>query len=82
MQIAIEPVDVRHKLLSCVRLLKPLAAQKGVRLDLEVSEQVPAHIVGDPHRLRQVVLNLVGNAVKFTHEGSISLCADVVSDAS
>ncbi|GAB5349693.1 PAS domain S-box protein [Alteriqipengyuania sp. 357] len=82
MQIAIEPVDVRHKLLSCVRLLKPLAAQKGVQLDLEVSEQVPAHIVGDPHRLRQVVLNLVGNAVKFTHEGSISLHADVVSGAS
>ena len=80
MQLAAEPVDLRHTLHNCVNLMNPLAAQKGVDLELDISSAVPDRIMSDPLRLRQVILNLVGNAVKFTHEGSITLSAVVVSE--
>ena len=56
--------------------LKPLvlqARQKGIRLELSVDSDVPAAIQADPLRLRQVILNLVGNAMKFTDEGSVAV---------
>lgn len=47
------------------------AAEKGLLLDLKIDPALPAYFNGDPNRLRQVVLNLVGNAVKFTETGKI-----------
>lgn len=49
------------------------AAEKGLRIDLAIEAGLPHHFVGDPNRLRQVILNLVGNSVKFTDVGSISV---------
>jgi PAS domain S-box-containing protein len=59
--------------------LKPLAVraqQKGVELCLEVSAAVPEVLEGDPARLRQVIVNLLGNATKFTEHGEILLSVD------
>lgn len=56
-----------------MRILRPLAGQKGLELEWRVSPEVPDQVVGDPVRLRQVVVNLVGNAVKFTDKGKVSL---------
>jgi CheY-like chemotaxis protein len=49
------------------------AGQKGLRLELDYPPEVPSRLVGDAGRLRQVLLNLVGNAIKFTSEGSVRL---------
>ena len=78
MQIAAEPVDLRHALKGCVKLMAPLAAQKGLALDAQVAAAIPARVEGDGLRLRQIVLNLLGNAVKFTGEGSVTLLAGVL----
>ncbi|MBX9601868.1 MAG: hypothetical protein K2X35_12720 [Bryobacteraceae bacterium] len=49
------------------------AEQKGLRLHAEMEPVMPRVFVGDPHRLRQVLVNLIGNAIKFTHRGSVTV---------
>jgi len=62
-----------------VDLLRPQGMAKGIDVVLAVDPDVPAHVVGDRVRFRQVLVNLVGNAVKFTSAGSVSLGLHVVS---
>lgn len=64
--VAFQPRDVLSAVLESQQ---PAAAQKGLRLDLHVASSVPAMVVGDPGRFRQVVRTIVDNAVKFTEEG-------------
>ena len=65
--------DLSDALYETIRSLAPQAHQKGLELILDVHPDVPPAVVGDPGRLRQVVLNLVNNALKFTHQGEVSL---------
>jgi PAS domain S-box-containing protein len=69
------PFSVRATLDDVVRTLKVRADQKGLALTVEVHDQVPEWVSGDPGRLRQVVMNLVGNAVKFTDAGAVAVTA-------
>ena len=80
MRIASEPVDLRHALRGCAKLMAPLAEAKGLLLGVDIADTIPARIEGDGLRLRQVLLNLLGNAVKFTEIGEVWLRADVVED--
>jgi PAS domain S-box-containing protein len=64
---------VRDTVEDGVRLLAPRAADKGLELACRIAPDVPDVVVGDPGRLRQVILNLVGNAVKFTDRGEVML---------
>jgi PAS domain S-box-containing protein len=61
------------------RLLRPSALGKGVLLETKLSTPLPDRIMCDPTRLRQILMNLVGNAVKFTEAGSIVINASVTS---
>jgi len=75
MRIASEVFDLRHALRTCVRLVTPAVQHKGVALNVEIADALPTMVVGDGLRLRQIVLNLLGNAAKFTPRGSITLRA-------
>lgn len=61
-------------------LLQTPAGQKGLELAFEVSEEVPERLVGDPSRLRQIVVNLVNNAIKFTRSGFVHLRVERVKE--
>ena len=68
--------DLRYAVDETMRPLAPRAHQKGLELAYHVGPGVPAAISGDPARLRQIILNLVGNAVKFTETGEVVLQVD------
>jgi signal transduction histidine kinase/CheY-like chemotaxis protein len=63
------PVALRPLLDACAGLLAPEVARKGLRFTLDVAPGTPEGVEADPTRLRQMLLNLLGNAVKFTPEG-------------
>ncbi len=66
-----EPTDLDHTLKRCVRLLSSVAEQKGVVLRCDLAENMPSQVLIDGLRVQQVMLNVIGNAVKFTDHGRI-----------
>lgn len=73
MSVVLEPTDLRHKLGGCLRLMEPVAKEKGIHLQIIFEEGFPKMVKTDPMRLRQIILNLVGNALKFTHSGEVEV---------
>jgi signal transduction histidine kinase len=67
------PFALRATVEETVRLVSLRGRQKGVRVDWRVAPEAPEHLVGDSLRLRQVLVNLLGNAIKFTDHGEVEL---------
>ena len=76
------PFRLRDCIEEALRLLALRAGQKGLELEWEVDPKVPDSLVGDPTRLRQVILNLVGNAIKFTRQGGVTVRAELGGELS
>jgi signal transduction histidine kinase/AmiR/NasT family two-component response regulator/HPt (histidine-containing phosphotransfer) domain-containing protein len=75
------PFDLRATVEETIRVFRPLAAKKGLKLACRIADAVPQTLVGDASRLRQILINLVGNAVKFTDAGSVVLDIGRTDDA-
>ncbi len=72
----LEPLRPQALLNAIVALERPLAEQKGIRLQCAIAQDAPICVLGDVLRLKQILLNLVNNSLKFTHDGSVTLgCA-------
>ncbi|MBS1830245.1 MAG: PAS domain S-box protein [Acidobacteria bacterium] len=71
--------DLESNLGEVLSLLAPKAREKGIELLMKIAPDVPETLIADPARLRQILLNLMGNAVKFTETGYVSVHAEVAS---
>ncbi|MBN2714334.1 MAG: response regulator [Deltaproteobacteria bacterium] len=65
--------NIRQILEQMLDLLAPKAAEKKIELILDIDPHIPLHVQGDPTRLRQILVNLTGNAIKFTPSGNVSV---------
>jgi PAS domain S-box-containing protein len=74
-KVLLDPVDfdLRWALAETLRILTPRAREKGLELSGSVDPAVPDLVVGDPGRLRQVLVNLIGNGIKFTDTGGVAV---------
>jgi len=72
--------DVWETVESVIELNAPHAEQKKLALSCSVGDKVPRLLLGDPFRLRQILLNLTGNAIKFTQQGSVSIDVALASE--
>ena len=78
-KLNIEKIDfsLRDVLNNVASIFEHRIKKKGLRLNIELSADIPSRLTGDPYRLNQVLINLVGNAIKFTEQGHIQVRVDV-----
>jgi CheY-like chemotaxis protein len=79
MELEVQPFDLRDCVESSLDLMKIKAAESDIELAYLVEENVPSAILGDVTRLRQIMINLISNALKFTEEGEVVLSVKTVS---
>ncbi len=79
LELEILDFDLQTTLENVKNILGMRAQEKGIDLFFQVDENVPSSLRGDPGRIRQILTNLVGNAIKFTHKGSVSVRVNLES---
>lgn len=72
--------DLRSTVEDTAEMMAIRAAESGLELICQINPSVPAYLKGDPGRLRQIITNLTGNAIKFTHEGEVVIYAELASE--
>ena len=82
LELADIEVDLAEVVHTSMKTLASSARQKGLELLWRLDPDVPRHVLGDPQRLRQVLINLAGNAVKFTDRGQITVMVQLEEEGS
>ncbi|VAX00883.1 hypothetical protein MNBD_GAMMA22-943 [hydrothermal vent metagenome] len=72
--------DLGEVILGVVKLFSPLANEKSIELISYIQPEIPKIVEGDPNKLRQIILNLVSNAIKFTDEGEVNIITSIVAN--
>lgn len=78
-ELKMEQVNVKNLLEDTISLLRPIGENKRLILSVSVDNNVPREVIADKMRLKQIISNLVGNAIKFTEEGSINISVKIVN---
>src|SRR5262249_46521887 len=73
MELEVSPLDLRECVDSAVALIRTIASEKGLAVTYDFVDGAPSAVTGDVSRLRQILLNVLNNAVKFTESGSVAL---------
>ncbi|WP_199454678.1 hybrid sensor histidine kinase/response regulator [Vibrio owensii] len=76
LQLSLIETDIREVVYQSMILFQSKATSKQLELNINLDERIPSRIMVDDHRIKQIIMNLVSNAVKFTHEGHISVDVD------
>ena len=80
-ELATVPLDVRSIIEQTMNILAVQAAEKGTELICRVGRALPRAVKGDPNRLQEILLNLTGNALKFTRNGEVEVHADLMEES-
>ncbi len=80
-KLELDPIEfnLQDSIADTMRVLALRAHQKGLELAYQVDPEIPAYVVGDPGRLRQILVNLTGNAIKFTQKGEVVVQVQLAS---
>ena len=80
LEFEITGFDLLQAIENVTDVMNPQAAAKGLDVVTYVAPDIPRQVTGDPGRFRQILLNLVGNAIKFTETGSVAISADILEN--
>lgn len=80
MEIEKVAFDIRSVIESTIFLYDAKAREKGLELNMLINSAIPSCLVGDPTKIRQIISNLVSNAVKFTHNGEVFIEVSVIKE--
>jgi signal transduction histidine kinase/CheY-like chemotaxis protein len=80
LELHFEPASLHGIVWAIINLLAPKAAEKGIDLRFTAGDETPSHFLCDAGRVRQILLNLVGNAVKFTERGSVDINVELCEE--
>jgi len=75
------PFDLNKVVLDAVRTISLRAQESGLELLLDSDPAIPKNLIGDPGKIRQILTNLIGNAIKFTKEGQVKVHTELISGA-
>ena len=74
------PFSLRKLIQSVATLMSGRSLDKGLVINVKIAEELPDNLCGDPNRIRQILLNLISNAIKFTERGSVTLTVNATKD--
>lgn len=72
------PFDIRESIREIIQILSFSSNDKGLSIHTSIDDSIPEYVIGDPVRIRQILLNFGGNAVKFTEKGSVSFDIEMI----
>jgi len=81
MVIDLQPVNLNNLIKEIQAIFLMKATEKGIAINIEIAETMPGIIITDEKFLRQILFNLIGNAVKFTHAGNVDIVVDIIPKA-